>query len=81
MSLLPENIVNYLFNLDRGGRRDRFCRKCGEITSQVAISYSDIPAFRGHEVQRIAGRLLDFVPGMSVLSGRPTVCECRTVNR
>lgn len=84
MSLLPElpdKVVSYLFNLERGEHHDRFCSSCGKVTDQVAVSFSDVPALRDHEAQRLAGRLLDFVPGISLFGGKPTVCSCGAVNR
>jgi hypothetical protein len=78
---LPEKLVNYLFNLERGEPQQKFCRSCDKITPQVTISFSDTPLFRDNEVQRFAGRLLDIVPGMPLFTGKPTVCKCKTVNR
>ncbi|MFT7867196.1 MULTISPECIES: hypothetical protein [Amycolatopsis] len=78
---IPDRIVKLVFNLDKGERVDRFCRACGEITNQVAVSFSDLPGLRENELERLAGRLLDVMPLIPVLGGKPTVCRCGAANR
>jgi hypothetical protein len=78
---LPDKLVKRLFNLDQGERVDRFCRACGEITNQVAVSFSELPRLRENELERLAGRLLDVIPLVPVLGGKPTVCRCGAANR
>lgn len=78
---LPEKIVKYVFNLDAGEHLDRYCRKCNDITDQVAISFSELPELRDNELERFAGRLLDIIPLAPIFGGKPTACRCGTVNR
>lgn len=84
MSLLPDLptwIVNAVFNLDQGEHQEKYCRTCNQITDQVKISFSDLPGLREFEPERLVGRVLDFVPGIKLLAGRPSACRCGTVNR
>ncbi|MFI9387550.1 hypothetical protein [Kutzneria sp. NPDC052558] len=84
MSMLPElpnQIINSLFNLDQGEHQEKYCRNCDRITEQVKISFSDLPGLRDYEVERLLGRVLDFVPGIKLLAGRPSACRCGAVNR
>ena len=78
---LPEKVVKYLFNLDQGEHIDKYCRKCDQITDQVAMSFGEVPGMRDNEWERLLGRVLDIVPLFPVLGGKPTACTCGTVNR
>ncbi|UGT62487.1 hypothetical protein [Nocardia asteroides] len=76
----PDDIVNYIFNLKRE-EVQRYCRNCRTVTEQVAVSFSEIPMFRAGEPMRIVGRGIDFLPGITLLGGRPTLCRCGADNR
>ena len=79
---IPEDLVKSLFNLNQGARLDAYCVKCNGVTNQVRISYSQLSIPQRNELMRIAGRVLDVVPGMRLFIGKPTLCpECKTVNR
>lgn len=80
-SKIPEKIVEYLFNLTHGTRVQRHCRNCNKVTEQVSVSYSDLAKLREFELFRLVGRTFDFVPGITVVGGRPTVCRCGVENR
>lgn len=80
-SKIPEKIVDHLFNLTHGTRVQRYCRNCQSVTEQVSVSYSDLAQLRNFEPFRLLGRTFDFVPGITVLGGRPTVCRCGVENR
>lgn len=79
---VPEDLVKSLFNLNQGKRVDAYCTRCDAVTSQVRISYSQLSIPQRNELMRIVGRVLDVVPGMRLIIGKPTLCpQCKTVNR
>jgi ribosomal protein L44E len=78
---LPEDLVSYIFNLDHGKCVYKYCNRCEDHTEQVVISYSDIPSLKRGEIERLVGRVLNIIPGVSLLAGKPTVCRCKTLNR
>jgi hypothetical protein len=78
---LADDVVNYLFNLDEGRHLERYCSTCNKITDQVAVSYSVLPPLRQHELEKVLGRVLDIVPGIRLVVGKPTACKCGVVNR
>lgn len=78
---ISRSLVDSLFNLNQGRRVDRYCPSCGDMTAQVTLSYSQLPPLSQHELAKVAGRLLDVIPGVSFLTGRPTLCHCGTLNR
>lgn len=79
---VPEQLLKFIFNLGQGRHVDTICKKCNQVTDQVIISYELLPLLRdaGFDLALI-GRLMDIVPFMPVLVGRPTICRCGTVNR
>ena len=78
---VPNDLVEYLFNINQGSHIDAYCSKEKMITDQVVISYSQLSQFSGHEPERIVGRIFDIVPGVRLFLGKPTLCRCGTVNR
>ena len=78
LSMIPEYLVRYLFNINQGSEVMAPCKKCGKATKQVVIRYQDMPAL---EKLGLLGRTLDIFPLGPVILGRPTLCECGTVNR
>lgn len=83
---LPEDLIRRLFNLDQGMHVETRCKSCGKLTDQVVISYELLPILREAGVDLalmgpLIGRLMDIIPLMPILVGRPTVCRCGTVNR
>jgi len=78
LSMIPEYLVRYLFNINQGSEVSAPCKKCEKATKQVVISYESLPILKKFG---LAGRVLDIVPLSPVLVGRPTLCECGTVNR
>jgi len=80
LSLSPD-LVGVLFNLDQGRQVEQYCHMCGEVTTQVVVSYSQLTGSR-RELGKIAGRLLDILPGVGLMLGKPMICHvCGTVNR
>jgi len=77
-SMIPEYLVRYLFNINQGAEIMAPCKECGKATKQVVISYEDLPALKK---LRPAGRAFDIFPLGPVILGRPSLCECGTVNR
>lgn len=79
---IPGDLINYFFNLDQGATLDAYCVKCNAVTKQVRVSYSQLSIPPRNELMRIAGRVMDVVPGMRLFIGKPTLCpKCNTVNR
>jgi hypothetical protein len=78
LPMIPEYLVRYLFNINQGSDVMAPCKKCGEATKQVIISYENLPALKE---LGLAGRALDIFPLGPVILGRPTLCHCGTVNR
>jgi hypothetical protein len=78
LSMIPEYLVRYLFNINQGAEVMAPCKTCGKATSQVIISYENLPALKK---LGFAGRVMDIFPLGPVILGRPTLCGCRTVNR
>jgi hypothetical protein len=78
LPMLPEYLVRYLFNINQGSEVTAPCKKCGKATRQVIISYENLPALKD---LGFAGRTFDIFPLGPVILGRPTLCDCGTVNR
>ncbi len=78
LSMIPEYLVRYLFNINQGGEVMTPCKTCGKATRQVIISYENLPALKK---LGLAGRVFDIFPLGPIIVGRPTLCECGTVNR
>ena len=77
-SVIPEYIIRYIFNINQGNEIMAPCKKCGKATKQIIVSYEQLPALRNYA---LAGRVFDMFPLGPVILGRPTLCECGTVNR
>jgi hypothetical protein len=78
---IPEDVIDYLFNVHEGASVDRYCSRENQITTQVAISYSELLIFSRHEPGKIVGRIMNMMPGAGFFLGKPTLCRCGTINR
>jgi hypothetical protein len=78
---IPEDVIEFLFNVNHGTHIDRYCQTEGSVTDQVVISYSQLGLLKRHEVERVVGRIMDVVPGTRFFLGKPTLCRCGTLNR
>jgi hypothetical protein len=77
-SIIPEYIIKYIFNINQGSEIMTPCKKCDKATKQIIVSYEQLPALRKYG---LAGRAFDVFPLGPVILGRPTLCECGTINR
>lgn len=76
----PEDLINYVFNLDQGSHIYAHCDTCGKVTEQVIVSYNQLPSMRKQELKRVMGRLLDIIPFTRFVIGKAIFCgTCRTV--
>jgi len=78
---IPEDFVQFLFNFDQGRHVDAYCNTCRRITDQVIVSYRQLPLSRQQQLDRAIGGILDIIPGMRFVLGKPMVCSCGTLNR
>ncbi|WP_067538200.1 hypothetical protein [Nocardia crassostreae] len=79
MTLFPkfsDLFVGHVVNLSPGEQHKRFCANCDKVTEQISISYSDVPALRNFAGRHFAGRLFDAIPGVPLVGGKPTQCDC-----
>lgn len=78
---VPDDVIDFLFNVNQGTHIDRYCPSEDKVTNQVVISYSQLWLLKHHEPERVVGRILDVVPGMRFFLGKPTLCRCGRLNR
>lgn len=76
---VPE-LAAILFNIGQGEHVQRPCSSCSKMTEQVIISYSETEVLRRLNL-RLVGRILDIVPAMPLIVGKPSICHCGTLNR
>jgi hypothetical protein len=81
MPVIPQDVIDFLFNVNQGTHIDMYCSNERKITDQVVISYSQLWLFKHHEIERVFGRVFDIIPGVRFFIGKPTLCRCGTINR
>lgn len=77
---VPDDLINYIFNLDQGKHVYAYCDTCGKVTEQVIVGYDQLPAMRKQELMQVMGRLLDIIPFTRIVIGKAVFCgTCQTV--